>query len=187
MVALRWTQDDLLERRADFSVARIDLGQQRGVTESFLVESSSLGVSQAQRGHSLTGSWRVEDWSERKAFLCTSNLVTKGLIILRWSEWSQPFNQIWEFGEEIVVLELDRSGLSRALGVWRSLTSASHLTADLLVAIFRPSSAAEGRGSRRLCSAGSLPGTSQTVSREILQPPDERSHPFPRCSWGCRS
>lgn len=77
------TQENLLARRRDSSVVRINFGQRRGVVESLLVESSSLGVRQAHGRHSLTGSWSHEDWSEKKAFLCTSNLVTGGLIILR--------------------------------------------------------------------------------------------------------
>ena len=87
--------------------AEVNTGELTGVKEGFLGQQqrSSLGVRKAHRRHSLPGSWIDEDWSERKAFLCTSNLVTRGLIILRWSEMVSTLHQMWEFGGQLVVVE----------------------------------------------------------------------------------
>lgn len=60
-----------------FPSVGLDLGWQRGVIESFLVESSSLGVRVVRRDHLLLVGWRG------RCVICVCNLVTQGLRILR--------------------------------------------------------------------------------------------------------
>lgn len=105
------------------------------MVESFLVESNSLGVRLAHRGYVLTTDRMDEGWVERKVFLYASNIVTQRSIILSRFEWSQPLNQIQEFGGWVVVLESNMRGMCLDLLLRRSVTSASHLITELLVAI----------------------------------------------------
>lgn len=53
------------------------------MVEGLLVESNSLGVTLAHRGHLLPTSRMDEDWTQGEVFLYASHLVTQRLIILR--------------------------------------------------------------------------------------------------------